>query len=399
MKAKVIIILSTVAVLHLVLGGMFLTGGCAPEDPPMPPGIYVPQPAAKAAPQTEPSADIAGPSDGTDEFKLQIDKKDSEPLPPPELSAPAPEKTAPAVKPQETKKSASALTDKDTTYVVQKGDSLWKIARMYGISVAELAAYNNIAPSKPIRIGQKLMIPAGSREVKIQKTTSGTAAKKSAKKTAAKKSGKKTVKKTQKAAIPADGVYIVKEGDSFSKIAAKYGVTVSAIAAANPGVSSNRLQIGQKLNLPSGSKASAAGSPEPAVRAASPAPVETKQSGTLDEELLLKDIQNPDAAPLNIPAAEAAPAAETAPAPAPAAPAQDKPLASDDAVKAVTDANAPASSVTAPATSPDKVVPTADTTISALAAQYGVKADDVKALNPQLPADGSIKAGTVVQLP
>ena len=77
MKAKVIIILSTVAVLHLVLGGMFLTGGCAPEDPPMPPGIYVPQPAAKAAPQTEPSADIAGPSDGTDEFKLQIDKKDS----------------------------------------------------------------------------------------------------------------------------------------------------------------------------------------------------------------------------------------------------------------------------------------------------------------------------------
>ena len=52
-KAKVIIILSTVAVLHLVLGGMFLTGGCAPEDPPMPPGIYVPQPTAKPAPQQD----------------------------------------------------------------------------------------------------------------------------------------------------------------------------------------------------------------------------------------------------------------------------------------------------------------------------------------------------------
>ena len=270
---------------------------------------------------------------------------------------------------------------------------------MYGISVAELAAYNNIAPSKPIRIGQKLVIPAGSKAVRVQKTTSGTAAKRSAKKTAAKKSGKKTVKKTQKAAIPADGVYIVKEGDSFSKIAAKYGVTVSAIAAANPGVSSNRLQIGQKLNLPTGSKASAGSAVSSSPKAVSPVPVETRQSGTLDEELLLKDIQNPDAAAPQVapaPEAQAAPVTETAPAPA-----ADAPLASDDAVKAVSDANAPApaSSVTAPATSPDKVVPTADTTISALSAQYGVKADDVKALNPQLPADGSIKAGTVVQLP
>lgn len=399
MKAKVIIILSTVAALHLVLGGMFLTGGCAPEDPPMPPGIYVPQPTAKAAPQTEPATDIAGPSDGTDEFKLQIDKKDSEPLPPPELSAPAPEKTAPAAKPQETKKSTPVLTDKDTTYVVQKGDSLWKIARMYGISVSELAAYNNIAPSKPIRIGQKLVIPAGSRAVKVQNTTSAAPAKKSVKKTGAKKSGRKTVKKTPKAAVPADGVYIVKEGDSFSKIAAKYGVTVSAIAAANPGVSSNRLQIGQKLNLPTGSKASAESAVPASPKAAPPAPVETRQSGTLDEELLLKDIQNPDAtAPQTAPAPEsqAAPVTETAPAPA-----ADAPLASDDAVKAVSDANAPApaSSVTAPASSPNKVVPTADTTISALAAQYGVKADEVKSLNPQLPADGSIKAGTVVELP
>ena len=65
MKAKVIIILSTVAVLHLVLGGMFLTGGCAPEEPPMPPGIYVPQPTSKTPVPGETTPEAIGPAPGT----------------------------------------------------------------------------------------------------------------------------------------------------------------------------------------------------------------------------------------------------------------------------------------------------------------------------------------------
>jgi len=44
--------------------------------------------------------------------------------------------------------------------------------------------------------------------------------------------------------------YIVVKGDSFSKIAKKSGVTVKAIAAANPGVDSTKLKIGQKLSIP-----------------------------------------------------------------------------------------------------------------------------------------------------
>ena len=163
MKAKVIIILSTVAVLHLVLGGLFLTGGCAPEEPPMPPGIYVPQPTSKVSVPGETAPEAVGPAPGTAEFKEQVSQKE-EPfeLPPAveTVTKPAPEKKA------EPEKPAPAITDKDTTYVVRKGDSLWKISRTYGISIAELAAYNNIAPSKPIKIGQKLIIPAGSNAVK-----------------------------------------------------------------------------------------------------------------------------------------------------------------------------------------------------------------------------------------
>ena len=74
-------------------------------------------------------------------------------------------------------------------------------------------------------------------------------------------------------------------------------------------------------------------------------------------------------------------------------------LGSEEAVKAVTDTNQPAVNPVEPQSLTDTAVPTADTTIDAIAAKYGVKADDIKTLNPALPADGKVKAGTVVQLP
>ncbi len=44
--------------------------------------------------------------------------------------------------------------------------------------------------------------------------------------------------------------YVVVKGDSFATIAKSHGTTIKAIAAANPGVDSTRLKIGQKLQLP-----------------------------------------------------------------------------------------------------------------------------------------------------
>jgi len=49
---------------------------------------------------------------------------------------------------------------------------------------------------------------------------------------------------------PSGSEYIVKSGDSFYTIAKNHGTTTKAIEAANPGVDSRRLQIGQKLVLP-----------------------------------------------------------------------------------------------------------------------------------------------------
>lgn len=46
------------------------------------------------------------------------------------------------------------------------------------------------------------------------------------------------------------GEYVIKSGDSFAKIARANGTTIAALTAANPGVSSLNLKVGQKIKLP-----------------------------------------------------------------------------------------------------------------------------------------------------
>lgn len=95
-------------------------------------------------------------------------------------------------------------------YVVKAGDSLWKIANSYGISVSELKSANNLS-SDVLSIGQQLKIPSGG--------VSGT-------------------------------IYVVKAGDSLWKISNNYGVSVDSIKKLN-NLTSNLLSIGQQLKIPS----------------------------------------------------------------------------------------------------------------------------------------------------
>jgi len=44
--------------------------------------------------------------------------------------------------------------------------------------------------------------------------------------------------------------YTIVQGDNFSTLAKKFGVTVRAITDANPGVDSTKLKIGQKIHIP-----------------------------------------------------------------------------------------------------------------------------------------------------
>ena len=52
------------------------------------------------------------------------------------------------------------------------------------------------------------------------------------------------------AAVAPEGVHIIEAGDTFGRLASKYGVSVQAIVSANPSLDPRRLRIGQAVNIP-----------------------------------------------------------------------------------------------------------------------------------------------------
>jgi len=386
-KIKVIVLLATVAVLHLVLGGLFLAGGCAQEEAPMPPGVYAPPTkdasgTAVAQPKSTVPSTIA-PAAGESSISTPLEPKED----------------------KHAEKKHIEKTGTEATHKVAKGESLWSISKKYSVTIEELALYNNIPATAKLKIGQAVLIPPAGKAVKAPaaKATAKTHAKAEAKASSAAKpaaakthaKGAATAKKgAAKESVPSDGSYAIKAGDNFSTLAKKFGVKVSDITAANPGIDSSKLKIGQKINLPGASGAAVAektaakpGAPAVAGAAESTAPAAAKTSNV---DSLLEDIPNPDAAPA-------------------AKPAESAPVASPEAVKAV----APAATAAAPAAASgdsDKLEDMADgtgvavttgaeTTLAKLAVKYKVKEADVKLLNPSIPADGTIKAGMVIKLP
>jgi polysaccharide deacetylase family sporulation protein PdaB len=107
-------------------------------------------------------------------------------------------------------------TSTNKTYTVKSGDTLYSIARTYGVTVSALAAANNITNYSLIYVGQVLIIPGTT--VTPPPTT--------------------TVK------------YTVKSGDTLYKIATMYNTTVSKIAAANKITNINLISVGQVLIIP-----------------------------------------------------------------------------------------------------------------------------------------------------
>lgn len=106
------------------------------------------------------------------------------------------------------------------TYVVQRGDTLIGIARRYNTTVDALARANNLSPPYVIYVGQRLTIPGGAGPGP----------------TATPGSGERRT-------------YTVQRGDTLYSIARRHGTTVEAIRQAN-GLSSNLIFVGQTLVIP-----------------------------------------------------------------------------------------------------------------------------------------------------
>ncbi|WP_407331162.1 LysM peptidoglycan-binding domain-containing protein [Enterovibrio sp. 27052020O] len=105
--------------------------------------------------------------------------------------------------------------DYKLTHTVAKGDSFWTISRKHGVSHGELARWNGMSPKDPLRIGQDLVV----------------------------------WKKGEDGARIRTIFYEIREGDSLSSIASRYGVSVTDLVQWNSLKKSAYIKPGQKLKL------------------------------------------------------------------------------------------------------------------------------------------------------
>ena len=101
-------------------------------------------------------------------------------------------------------------------YVVKRGDSLGKIARMFDIDTKEMRRINQLNTKQQLKIKQKLYVPIDQERLD-------------------------TVERA---------IYKVKRGDSLSSIAKKFNVKISDLKRYNHIRKKSIIHVGQKLTLP-----------------------------------------------------------------------------------------------------------------------------------------------------
>jgi membrane-bound lytic murein transglycosylase D len=126
----------------------------------------------------------------------------------------------------------------DREHRVQRGDTLSKIAAEYRISLAALMSVNGMTNRSMIRVGQMIRLPTDGVTAPPDATLVRAAAPAAPPATAA------------LATTSAEGVYVVRSGDSIERIATRLGVDPQSLIAANDIRNRNVIQVGQQLIIP-----------------------------------------------------------------------------------------------------------------------------------------------------
>jgi len=109
---------------------------------------------------------------------------------------------------------------------VRSGETLWAIAKKYGVNIEKLADYNDLGTRTRLRKGQRIAIPPRNSENDAQAAT------------LAANDARGDVERI---------TYVVSAGDTLGNIAAKFRVEVNQLLKWNRLKSANLIKVGQKL--------------------------------------------------------------------------------------------------------------------------------------------------------
>jgi membrane-bound lytic murein transglycosylase D len=117
---------------------------------------------------------------------------------------------------------AAALVDgratRTTVHIVRRGETLWGIAQRHGVSVATLAAWNNISTASTLAPGRKLVVRSGTV---VARADTG--------------SGLQRV------------TYTVRRGDTLSQISRQFRVTITQLMSWNGIDEQHSIKAGQRI--------------------------------------------------------------------------------------------------------------------------------------------------------
>ena len=124
-------------------------------------------------------------------------------------------------------------TISSSEYVIKSGDTFTQISKALGVSVSSIQALNpTVNPSK-LKIGQTIKVPVTNTTNESNNNNNTT--------NGSDQNNSTTISSSE---------YVIKSGDTFTKIGKALGVSVSSIQALNPTVNPSKLKIGQIIKVP-----------------------------------------------------------------------------------------------------------------------------------------------------
>lgn len=124
--------------------------------------------------------------------------------------------------------TASLFSQKNTKHTVVEGESIYVIAKKYGVTESDIYELNPKAKGALLQLKTVLLIPNKSKKTTISDEKK-------------KKSTSKNIESTE--------IHTAVAGESLYVIAKKYGISLEKIKEINPSINPEAIQIGDKINI------------------------------------------------------------------------------------------------------------------------------------------------------